>query len=86
MALHPSRDQSLQDPRGGSPETFKISPDPLLTGKIGDVVGLYLTLPVNAAAAPRRFPARTWLPSALATSARANRQFAVMSGSAMRWN
>jgi len=30
-------------------ETFKISPDPLLTGKIGDVVGLYLAPPANAA-------------------------------------
>ena len=30
-------------------ETFKISPDPLLTGKIRDVVGLYLAPPANAA-------------------------------------
>jgi len=29
-------------------ETFKISPDPLLTGKIRDVVGLYLAPPANA--------------------------------------
>ena len=28
-------------------ETFKISPDPLLTGKIRDVVGLYLAPPAN---------------------------------------
>jgi len=30
-------------------ETFKLSPDPLLTGKIRDVVGLYLAPPANAA-------------------------------------
>jgi len=30
-------------------EDFKISPDPLLTGKIRDVVGLYLAPPSNAA-------------------------------------
>jgi transposase len=30
-------------------EDFKISPDPLLTGKIRDVVGLYLAPPANAA-------------------------------------
>jgi transposase len=30
-------------------ETFKISPDPLLTDKIRDVVGLYLAPPANAA-------------------------------------
>jgi transposase len=30
-------------------ETFKISPDPLLTGKIRDVIGLYLAPPANAA-------------------------------------
>jgi transposase len=30
-------------------ETFKISPDPLLTGKIRDVAGLYLAPPANAA-------------------------------------
>jgi transposase len=30
-------------------ESFKISPDPLLTGKIRDVVGLYLAPPANAA-------------------------------------
>ena len=30
-------------------ETFKISPDPLLAGKIRDVVGLYLAPPANAA-------------------------------------
>jgi transposase len=30
-------------------ETFKTSPDPLLTGKIRDVVGLYLAPPANAA-------------------------------------
>jgi len=30
-------------------ETFKVSPDPLLTGKIRDVVGLYLAPPANAA-------------------------------------
>src|SRR5437879_10430236 len=30
-------------------EEFKISPDPLLTGKIRDVVGLYLAPPANAA-------------------------------------
>jgi len=29
-------------------ETFKVSPDPLLTGKIRDVVGLYLAPPANA--------------------------------------
>src|ERR1019366_8057714 len=29
-------------------ETFKISPDPLLIGKIRDVVGLYLAPPANA--------------------------------------
>jgi transposase len=29
-------------------ETFKISPDPLLTGKIRDVAGLYLAPPANA--------------------------------------
>jgi transcriptional regulator with XRE-family HTH domain len=29
-------------------EDFKISPDPLLTGKIRDVVGLYLAPPANA--------------------------------------
>ena len=30
-------------------EDFKISPDPLLTGKIRDVIGLYLAPPANAA-------------------------------------
>jgi transposase len=30
-------------------ETFQISPDPLLTGKIRDVAGLYLAPPANAA-------------------------------------
>ena len=30
-------------------ETFKISPDPLLTGKIRDVVSLYMAPPANAA-------------------------------------
>jgi transposase len=30
-------------------DTFKISPDPLLTGKIRDVAGLYLAPPANAA-------------------------------------
>jgi hypothetical protein len=30
-------------------EDFKVSPDPLLTGKIRDVVGLYLAPPANAA-------------------------------------
>ena len=30
-------------------ETFKISPDPLLTGKIRGVAGLYLAPPANAA-------------------------------------
>jgi transposase len=30
-------------------ETFKVSPDPLLTGKIRDVAGLYLAPPANAA-------------------------------------
>jgi transposase len=30
-------------------ETFKVSPDPLLAGKIRDVVGLYLAPPANAA-------------------------------------
>src|SRR6202044_2648732 len=30
-------------------EDFKISPDPLLIGKIRDVVGLYLAPPANAA-------------------------------------
>ena len=29
-------------------ETFKVSPDPLLTGKIRDVVGLCLAPPANA--------------------------------------
>jgi hypothetical protein len=29
-------------------ETFKVSPDPLLTGKIRDVAGLYLAPPANA--------------------------------------
>ncbi len=29
-------------------ETFKVSPDPLLTGKIRDVVGLYLAPPAGA--------------------------------------
>jgi len=39
-------------------ETFKISPDPLLTGKIRDVVGLLLGIP----AADRDLDGRTALP------------------------
>jgi hypothetical protein len=30
-------------------EDFRISPDPLLIGKIRDVIGLYLAAPANAA-------------------------------------
>ena len=44
-------------------ETFKISPDPLLIGRVRDVVGLYLAPPAKAAV----FAGRTVVRRAAAT-------------------
>jgi hypothetical protein len=48
---HGASPLDLQITRSLTTETFKISPDPLLTGKIRDVIGLYLAPPANAAGA-----------------------------------
>ncbi len=52
MGISPSSVQRIWRAFGLQPrrtETFKVSPGPLLTGKIRDVVSLYLAPPANAA-------------------------------------
>ena len=52
---------------------FKISPDPLLVEKIRDIVGLYLSPPLNAPRAPHHGHGRgdvvSWVPSPWTTPA-----------------